>query len=262
MLPYEDTTSLSRLFHLNSEPWLNLDAYTEEHYEVEYRRLASADAAVALPPPDRSSPLDRLLARRRSCRAFSPEPLAIADLSTLLQATYGPARSDLLPTGLRVQSRVVPSAGGLYPLELYLLLTRVDGVAGGVYHLDLLHHRLEPMRGPASDDQLDEMILVSPFLENANVVVFVAGVFGRTLRKYGPRGYRYVLLEAGHAAQNFCLAAAELGLGSLCVGGYLDGRLNRFLQLDEPREGVVYAFAAGRPAAKDASEKPGGVARL
>jgi SagB-type dehydrogenase family enzyme len=73
-------------------------------------------------------------------------------------------------------------------------------------------------------------------------------VFKRTLTKYGPRGYRYVLLEAGHVALNLCLLAGEHQLGSLCVGGFLDAKLNRFLGLDGINEAIVYCVGAGYPA--------------
>jgi SagB-type dehydrogenase family enzyme len=79
--------------------------------------------------------------------------------------------------------------------------------------------------------------------------VILAAVFQRTLKKYGPRGYRYVLFEAGHAAQNVCLLATELDLGSICTGGFYDGRLNRYLGLDGTSEAVLYLVGLGRDAA-------------
>jgi SagB-type dehydrogenase family enzyme len=75
-------------------------------------------------------------------------------------------------------------------------------------------------------------------------------VFRRTQKKYGPRGYRYILLEAGHCGQNFCLKAAELGLSTLCMGGFVDSGLNMMLGLQQKEEGVVYTVAAGYAAAK------------
>jgi SagB-type dehydrogenase family enzyme len=78
-------------------------------------------------------------------------------------------------------------------------------------------------------------------------VIVLSANFGRTLKKYGARGYRYVLLEAGHVAQNICLTAAELGLGSLCVGGYRDRGLNHALGLDGQHEAVVYCIGVGYP---------------
>jgi SagB-type dehydrogenase family enzyme len=91
-------------------------------------------------------------------------------------------------------------------------------------------------------------------IEHANVVFFLAAVFQRTQKKYGPRGYRYVLLEAGHVAQNICLLAVEQGLGSLCMGGYADGRLNRALGLSQLEEGIVYSVAVGWPAAANPNQ--------
>ena len=76
----------------------------------------------------------------------------------------------------------------------------------------------------------------------------ISAVFPRTLRKYGARGYRYVLLEAGHVAQTICLLAAEQQLGSLCMGGFWDARLNAFLKFDGTTQAVVYCVGVGHPA--------------
>ena len=81
-------------------------------------------------------------------------------------------------------------------------------------------------------------------MENANLVFCLVADFSRTQKKYGPRGYRYILLEAGHSAQNICLAATELGLGSLCMGGFVDSLVNSYLGLEPHDEGLVYAVAS------------------
>jgi SagB-type dehydrogenase family enzyme len=77
--------------------------------------------------------------------------------------------------------------------------------------------------------------------------LFLTAVFERTMSRYGPRGYRYVLLEAGHVAQNLCLVATELELGTLCLGGFRDAAINELLGLDPRGEGAVYAVAIGQP---------------
>jgi SagB-type dehydrogenase family enzyme len=79
-------------------------------------------------------------------------------------------------------------------------------------------------------------------------VLAFAARFGQTQKKYGPRGYRYMLLEAGHAAQNVCLRAVELGLSTLCIGGYIDSRVNDLLALRPLDAGVLYMVGAGRAA--------------
>jgi len=152
--------------------------------------------------------------------------------------------------------RPAPSAGGLYPLEMYVAARSVDGLADGFYHYNVPRHELEPLPDAAPLDQLSDVLLVQPYVQSANVLVFLAAVFSRTLRRYGPRGYRYMLLEAGHVGQNLCLLAAELGLGTLCVGGFQDGMLNAHLGLDGRNEAVLYCVCAGfpHPSATDATK--------
>ena len=94
------------------------------------------------------------------------------------------------------------------------------------------------------------MFYAYPFMKDANVVIAMAAVFLRTQVKYGPRGYRYILLEAGHVAQNLCLRSMELGLESLCMGGFLDSALNELMGLKPKQEGVVYTVAAGFDSSK------------
>jgi SagB-type dehydrogenase family enzyme len=129
-------------------------------------------------------------------------------------------------------------------------MTNVNATADGLYHYNALHHRLEPLAMSQHPSKLEDCLLAPNFLQHANAVVFIASVFDRCLRKYGPRGYRYILLEAGHLAQNLCLSAAQQELGALCVGGFRDARLNRLLELNETREAVLYAVGIGHHAAE------------
>jgi SagB-type dehydrogenase family enzyme len=246
MIPFEDATTLSALYHLNSEPWLNTEAYQDAAYEVEYRKLAAPGFALPLPkPPD--SPLQTLLRERGSCRSYAQRSMPLETLGVLLAAAYGLTHKAQLPEQTSYFCRSVPSAGGLFPLEIFVEIQRIAGAADGLHHYDVWNHALEPVPGGPAFEDLSSALLAFPFVKDANAVFFLTAVFPRTQKKYGPRGYRYALLEAGHSAQNICLAAVQSGLGSLCIGGYLDTRLNRLLKLDAPKEGVVYAVAAGYP---------------
>jgi len=118
-------------------------------------------------------------------------------------------------------------------------------VGDGLYHYNVRRHDLEPLKAGGWFEELDGSLLMAPLVRGANLLIFLGAVFARTQKKYGPRGYRYITLEAGHVAQNVCLGALEQGLGTLCMGGYRDGQLNRFLGLDGMREAVVYSVAAG-----------------
>jgi SagB-type dehydrogenase family enzyme len=169
-------------------------------------------------------------------------PLATA--ASLLNACYG-------VTALRYETpswarwgRVVPSAGGLYPLDIHVVARGVESVPDGVYRFEPADERLEPRPDRRLGD-VEAAIFNPEFIANANMLVLMAAHFPTTQKKYGPRGYRYVLIEAGHAAQTLCLAATELGCAHLCMGGFDDDRLNRALGLDPLDEGVIYCLAVG-----------------
>jgi SagB-type dehydrogenase family enzyme len=244
MLPFEDARSLALLYHQNSEPWMNLAAYSAYHGPMAFKSVGPEDAAIDLPAPG-GSPLSRLLAERSSCREFAGTAIPLSDLASLLHAGYGILRLRSWGAGHRTFQRPVPSAGGLYPLELYAVVSAVEGLARGVYHYAAARHWLEPLASNAGIAEFVPLMMNQAYLEDASVIILLSAVFSRTMRKYGPRGYRYILLEAGHVAQNLCLRAIELGLGSLCVGGYTDSALNRRLRLDGSDEAVVYGVAIG-----------------
>ncbi len=248
MIPLQDPTTLSLLFHLNSEPWLNDEAYQGGAMNQELKVPDGIITEVPLPQPDGSALMD-LLGRRRSCREFSQAEMPLGHASALLAASYGalaPARFGGQVPFLR---RTVPSAGGLFPLELYTFTQRVQGLEDGLYHYDVVAHSLQQLRRGNLFPTLEALFYAYPFMKDANVVVTMVAVFRRTQAKYGPRGYRYALLEAGHVAQNLSLRASELGLATLCIGGFLDSGLNELLDLQEREEGVLYAVAVGFDAA-------------
>lgn len=244
MIPSDDPTQLSLLFHLNSEPWLNDDAYQSTPYHQAFKQIDNVLSRNPLPPPTATS-VAHAIRKRKSERHFSPRTMPLATLSAVLEAAYGAVEIASIDGGGSFLRRSVPSGGGLFPLEIYLYLQRVEGIEDGIYHYDVMGHALEFIRGGHQAAELAAAFYTYPFCEHANVVLCHAAVFERTQRKYGPRGYRYILLEAGHSAQNICLVAAELGLGSLCMGGFIDTLINRSLGLTPCKEGVVYAIAVG-----------------
>lgn len=253
MIPAEDPTTLSLLFHLNSEPWMNSEAYNQaQNYEVEYKEMAAGGESVQLAPPT-DSPLARALRARRSCRLYRPQTLPAEALSSLLAGAYGVTRLEQMPQQGGAFFRGVPSAGGLFPLELYAVACDVEGLRDGLYHYNVRRHALEPLRSEGVFEELNAALMTGPFVTHANLVLVLTAVFTRSQKKYGPRGYRYILLEAGHVAQSLCLLAAERGLGSLCMGGFHDSRLNRFLGLDGVTEAAVYTVAVGHPSAHESA---------
>jgi SagB-type dehydrogenase family enzyme len=200
-------------------------------------------ARVELPAPARlRTRLYALLHDRRSVRDFGRGAVKLAELSGLLHSGYGVTGAGKGGTSLRA----VPSGGALYPLELYVLAAQVGSLRPGLYHFDPLEHDLERARDvDAREDVLRSMIF-RDVAEQAAAVVVVTAMFWRTRFKYGLRGYRFALLEAGHVVQNLLLAAAAYGLGAVPIGGFYDRLLASALGVDGVDEAPIYAVCVGR----------------
>ena len=197
---------------------------------------------LALPEPRlRDAPLVQALRTRTSERVFADVPLALVELATLLWAGYGVSRE---AGGLAL--RTVPSGGALYPLELYALSLRVEGLCAGLYHYDPLRHVLEPLRVPMAAELVEAITAYPELVSPSGVLLLVTSLFWRSRFKYGLRGYRFALLEAGHVGQNVLLAAAALGAAAVPVGGIYDRRVEQLLEVDGVDESLVYAVSVGR----------------
>jgi len=190
---------------------------------------------VDLPPVQLGSArLADAVAARRSAGPRPATALPLSALATLLGAAYRSADG----------RRPTPSGGALYPLELYAVALDVAGLEPGVHHYDPYRHRLERIGVAARDDVA--RVLVDPELAaDAAAPLVVTGMFFRTRFKYGLRGYRFVLLEAGHVVQNALLAAAALGIPAVPLGGYYDRLLDGLVGADSLNEAAVYAVLLG-----------------
>lgn len=201
---------------------------------------AAPDANRALAPPDRSGAvtLEQALARRRSVRRYATQPLALTAVSQLLWAAQGVTTS-----GGR---RTAPSAGALYPLELHLVATSVDGLIAGAHRYLPATHALELSIAVQTASALQLAARGQEAVGAAAAVVVITAVEERTARKYGARAGRYVAFEAGAASQNLALQAAALGLGTLVIGAFDDAAVARALRLP-PGELPVVLMPIGAP---------------
>jgi SagB-type dehydrogenase family enzyme len=182
--------------------------------------------------------LEEAILRRRSVRDYSREPLALEELARLLFYGVG-------VTGPQEYKRAAPSAGGLTPVEIYPVVNNVEGLERGLYHYDSVRHHLHVLKQEDLRGEIARACLDQDFLSEAAAVLVLSAVHRRTRWKYGERAYRYVLLDAGHVAQNIQLEAVSLGLGACAVGAFFDEELNRFLGLTEEEEFAVLAVAVG-----------------
>jgi SagB-type dehydrogenase family enzyme len=184
--------------------------------------------------------LDDAQLARTSARSFGGGELGLADLAKALQHAYGRTH-DERASGFPREFRAVPSGGALFPLELYVAAREVSGLQPGLYHYDPVDHELDVL-GPAD---VASCFVQSELVCTASAVVLLSAVFFRSTFKYGDRGYRFVLLEAGHVAQNIILTATGLGGAAVPIGGYFDREVDDVLGVNGIDESVVYAVLLG-----------------
>jgi len=163
-------------------------------------------------------------------REYVDEPLSLEEVSQLLWAAQGVTHEH--------GNRTAPSAGALYPLEIYLLASAVDGLRTGIYKYLPSGHQLFEI---SSQDQRDDLYLAALKQEpirQAPIVIVFAAVYQRTQVKYGDRAPRYVHIEVGSAAQNVYLQATALDLGTVFVGAFSDEQVKTVLSLAEDEQAL------------------------
>jgi len=189
-------------------------------------------------------PLDSLLINRVTARKLGPINLELAELTSLLFAAYGETRSNDDGSFSR-PFRTIPSAGAMYPLELFFFTHKVNGLSTGLYHYNPHENCLRLMKEENLTGPIAEALAQPNVALDSSVMFFISAIFARETMKYGDRGYRFAFLEAGHMGQNLDLAAASLGLGSMSIGGFSDRDVDRLLNIDGIMHSVIYMKAVG-----------------
>ncbi len=183
------------------------------------------DGAVILPAPRPESGIsvEEALRERRSIRIYAEVPLMLADLGQVLWAAQGVTND----RGFRT----APSAGALYPLEVYVVAGNVVDLEAGVYHYRPDGHLLVRVGGGDRRADLQAVAVNQTSVGSAPATLVIAAVPERTTAKYSERGTRYIAMEAGHAAENVYLQAAAFNLGTVVIGAFDDGRVSEILML-------------------------------
>ncbi len=197
--------------------------------------MAGKAASVAvkeggLPQPRRSGPwsVEGALAERRSVREYTGEVLTRAELAQLLWAAQGVTGAEGL--------RTAPSAGALYPLEVYVAVGAVEDLASGIYRYEPGRHALALVAVGDRRAELAAAALGQECVRDGAAVLALAAVYRRTTAKYGERGIRYAHMEVGHATQNVCLQAVALGLGTVVVGAFEDRDVKKVMGMGNHEE--------------------------
>lgn len=257
ILPAGNEDEVWELFHENSkigryEKSLSdheiLERMKEFHESLSYQGYPIIELPRSFVPV--KLPVDEAIVSRSSARDMKPGKLKLAELAALLHLAYGVTRENR-GSGFPRPFRVIPSAGALYPLEVYFYSAHIEGLAAGLYHFNPTKHHLRLLRGGDETKRIS-MGLVQPDVAFcSSLILFITVVFERTVFKYGSRGYRFALLEAGHLAQNLNLVAISLGLACLNIGGYFDRDVDEFLEIDGITHSTIYIAAIGAKAGRE-----------
>lgn len=177
---------------------------------------------MQLPAPltDGPIPFENILANRRTVREYASEAMSIDGAAQLLWAAYGITEHGIW------NRRTVPSAGAIYPMEIYLIAGDIEEIGPGVYRYDAEEHTLEPMRAGDIRPDLAEACTQQEWMEHAPMAIVICTDFAKATSKYGERGAFYAFFEAGHIAQNIYLQGESMGIGIAEVATFEDEELS------------------------------------
>jgi SagB-type dehydrogenase family enzyme len=210
-----------------------------------YKSYPDSTPRVKLPRAQfgKDASLWEIIIRRRSLRNYSTGvALPLGTLSALLWATQG-----ITAEGGGYQFRSAPSAGGLYPIETYLMARSVEGLPQGFYHFRPYAYDLEFIKPGDFSRELAKAALGQSMVADAQVTFIWTAIVERSKWKYRQRAYRYIYLDAGHIAQNLYLAGTAEGLGVCAIGAFFDDPVNALIGVDGTAETVLYMASVGLP---------------
>jgi SagB-type dehydrogenase family enzyme len=239
----------SLLYHRNSSlspEWecpLSEEEVSSLTLDLTYKRYPDAPQ-VALPEtPPVSAPLEEAVRQRRTAVSFNDAAVSLVELAKLLQLACGLTQHGRLPL------RAAPSPGALYAIESYPVAFNVTDLVPGVYHYVPAEHVVECLRALCGLEEIWSALPPGWHGETPALAVVLIARLPRVQAKYGERGYRFVLQESGHIAQNLLLASVALGLAAAGVGGFFDDAMNSLIGVDGEQELALYAILIGRSGA-------------
>lgn len=223
--------------------------FQEPHYapsqSPSVNKFSKKSNKVIRPPdPSHPNPLTGLLLQRKSKRKFETSPLQKSELLSILHCGYGITYQD--DEGFF--HHTVPSAGGIYPLKLIVISKNISKQIPGIYEFLPAEYRLKKITSELTSNEIIECVFRTQHIDYSSsaAIIFITAQVDDMLNKYGERGYRYLLLEAGHVAQNLILGSLVHDISSIPVGGFDDNIVNWALNLNEGASAAMYCLVLGR----------------
>lgn len=208
-----------------------------------YKQYPDAEKTKLPPPAQAGLSLAEAIQRRQSIRSFSEEPVGLDHVSRILLSAAG-----ITHTHGSFQMRTAPSGGALYPIDIYVIVDKVDGLENGLYHFQVSDSSLELVKRGEFNGRIHTASHEQGAVGFSPLTLILTARFDRSTVKYADRGYRYVYMEAGAICQNIYLQAAALDMGTVAVGAFNDDAVNRLLELDGAAEATLLIMPVGCPA--------------
>lgn len=220
------------------------------------QEAAKNEITIQLPQPEFKGKVsvEEAIKARRTVREFSEQVMTLKELSQLLWSAQG-ITGEITGHGLTFKLKTVPSAGALYPLNVYVSVKdkAVEGLAPGIYKYIPDTHSIKLVIEGDQTKRVEEAVL-GQAISRANVTFIITSESYKTTKKYAERAVQYIYLEAGHLGQNLQLQGEAMGIGTWLIGAYWDGKLVDILKLSY-MEIPVYVIAAGHKVVKTESPK-------
>jgi len=201
-------------------------------------------AEIKLPAPltDGKVSVEEAIYRRKSVRVYAEDGLTLRDISQVLWSAAGTTVD-----GRTGATRSYASAGGAYPLEVYIFTGNTAGLKPGIYKYIFQNHSIELLKQGDMRPKLAKAAGGQRMIEDAPMSILFTAIFPKTSLKYGKRGEdRYVYMDMGHAGQNVYLQAQARGLGTVAVGSFNDEAVKKLLGERPENEEPVYIMPVGK----------------
>lgn len=178
--------------------------------------------------------LETAIKRRRTIRSFTSEPLSLEQCSQLFWAAQGITED-------RGFKRAAPSGGALYPMDIYAVVGEncVKGLEAGAYHYDPKGHAVSLVSKGDLRNKVAGAALSQTWMATAPLNILITAEYYRITRKYGKRGIRYAIIEAGHIGQNILLQSEAMGLGAGVVGAFNDEKVKQVINIPPNHEPLL-----------------------
>jgi SagB-type dehydrogenase family enzyme len=178
--------------------------------------------------------LETAIKRRRTVRSFTSRPLSLEQCSQLFWAAQGITEDG----GFK---RAAPSGGALYPMDIYAVVGEncVKGLESGAYHYDPKGHAVSLVSEGDLRNKVAGAALSQTWMATAPLNILITAEYYRITSKYGKRGVRYAIIEAGHIGQNILLQSEAMGLGAGVVGAFNDEKVRQVVNIPPNHEPLL-----------------------